>query len=260
MDSVGTAMGPRPRSRTLILVGVCVFVLSLAVQLPARLAWGWIEDGVPGLTLQGVEGSAWLGSAERAFYGNQDLGKAEWRWRPLALLTGELGANVRLSTSGASAEGHIGRSLSVIEGSGILLRISLAELIGRYPESAVKLPMVIDGEITTTIKQIVVSDDRLEQLTGEAEIAGLKLGSTLIGDLSARAQTVDHELVLEMRSLEGSPVGVEALVILTSQGQYELDLLIDDPATLGSDLEGLYRSFSKPTDAGKWRLTWQGSL
>jgi general secretion pathway protein N len=233
-------------------------MLFAVALFPARLAWQWAGASLADLDLSGIDGTLWSGAAHKVRFQEIPLGEATWRWRPLALLTGEMGVALTLSTARASVSGNLGRGLRGLTGSDLRFSMPVAELISRYPDAG-NLRVTVDGRIDGDLARIQLGEQGIERIEGRLDIAGLMLGDTPIGDVRAELKTQDGEVIAYFRSQAGSPATLEGVGALALNGEgYRLDLRVVDPQTLGKELEGLYRSFAKRTDDGGWRLSWQG--
>ncbi len=83
----------------LLIMGFSLLVLlgTVLVTFPAVLAWNWWGTNAPGLTLQGVSGTLWKGSAMRASVRGQALGRLDWQLSPWRTITGNPQIQVQLS-------------------------------------------------------------------------------------------------------------------------------------------------------------------
>ena len=72
----------------LLLLGIGAYLLFLVVTFPAALAYRAIEERLNGISLSGVSGTVWSGSARRLQAGNLRLQNVRWRVRFWPLLTG----------------------------------------------------------------------------------------------------------------------------------------------------------------------------
>jgi general secretion pathway protein N len=93
--------------RGLITVGVLALVLGLIIMLPARLAVHWFVPSE--VTISGIQGSAWSGSANEASVAGIYLRDVRWKFAPLRLFTGALSYRV----SATPVSGFVETDISV---------------------------------------------------------------------------------------------------------------------------------------------------
>ena len=101
--------------KKLVAFGIAAFLLFALVTLPASVVLSLIN--LQGVTLSGVSGSIWNGRAEAVRAGTLNVGSVEWNLDVLALFTGKLGANVKVTRTDGFAQGAVAFS-----GSSVTLR------------------------------------------------------------------------------------------------------------------------------------------
>lgn len=92
------------RTRTLLVVGLIVFVAVLALNLPASLL---VSRLPPSITLEEPYGSIFSGGAAGLTANGTPLGALEWTFRPLSLLGLAPGYHVVLTAPNGRAEGDV---------------------------------------------------------------------------------------------------------------------------------------------------------
>ena len=88
-----------PAATALGIVGYLLFLLH---ALPTHHVAGWLEEtaSAQGVSLAGVTGTVWSGSAEHLSYQRSPLGRLEWDFRPSRLLLGKLAYDIELRDTG----------------------------------------------------------------------------------------------------------------------------------------------------------------
>lgn len=114
------------------LFGLLAFAVFSVALLPAGLLARAVEDA-QGVALRDVDGTVWRGAAGLTVQG-EDLGRAQWRLDPSALLAGALGITWRLRHenfrfAGAARRGSRAFSASA---SGVLNAAALGRVLGKY--------------------------------------------------------------------------------------------------------------------------------
>ena len=119
-------------SRRWLWLGVGLFALLILIRPPAALLGTLINSGP--VSLEATEGTLWHGTGE-LWVRQQPAGNVEWVWLPAALLSGELGVDLRLFSAGMDVHGRIYlglRERRVEHLSGNLDEETLARLLRPY--------------------------------------------------------------------------------------------------------------------------------
>jgi general secretion pathway protein N len=92
----------------LVTLGIVAFLVLALVTLPASVVIDRVQS--PGLTIAGVDGTVWNGSAEVVRIGASHLGGLTWKLHalPLLMLRGE--ADIKLSRTNGFAQGTVALS------------------------------------------------------------------------------------------------------------------------------------------------------
>ncbi|MCO4321584.1 type II secretion system protein N [Aliidiomarina quisquiliarum] len=89
------------RIRYSIYAAVAVYFIGLIVFLPARLVVGFAP--LPeNIQLQGISGTVWNGRVDYVQFDGRALEQIEWQVFPLALLAGQIAADVRIAATEAN--------------------------------------------------------------------------------------------------------------------------------------------------------------
>lgn len=204
-----------------LLIGVAAYAVVLLATLPAAVAYPYLQGALQPLALSGLEGSVWSGRAARLSYPPHTVGSVSWSLRPLALLTGELGADLVV-------DGPFGKARSVggmrMGGHGFMQDLSgdvsaaavapLLQLQGLRPEGRIELDITrldLDGRIPVHAEG--------EVIWRQARIA---LPQPLdLGTFSATFSTDTEGVRAGVRDREG-PLVVDAVLSLKSDGSYRV--------------------------------------
>src|SRR5262245_54092497 len=119
--------------KKVIALGIGAFLLFALVTLPAATVLSFYHP--PGVTLSGVSGTIWKGRAQAVRSGNLHVGSVEWDLNVLALFTGKLGADGKVTRSDGFAEGAI-----AVSGA----RVTMQKLNASLPLSALP-PHIVQG-------------------------------------------------------------------------------------------------------------------
>ena len=95
--------------KNLLIIGLVTFVAGVILLFPARVAYQWFAPD--GVSLAGIHGSIWSGTAREANGGGLYLRDLRWRMRPLRLFTGKLGFDVEASPGNGFVEAGVALGL-----------------------------------------------------------------------------------------------------------------------------------------------------
>jgi Bacterial type II secretion system protein N. len=82
------------KKRVLVMAGIASFLITAVSQVPAHWVTQRAATVLP-VTLQGVSGTLWQGSAHSVVWQNMRLRQVQWDFQALALLRGKAAVNVQ---------------------------------------------------------------------------------------------------------------------------------------------------------------------
>jgi len=212
------------KNKTLIIIGVAVFFAGLLIQAPARLVTLFLP--ADSISMSGVSGSLWNGSAERINVDGFLLNRTSWNLHVLSLLTGRAAADVATSWSNSEISGYVsasaGGSLNVSELEGF---IDLNTLRG-----AMDFP--VGGMARISVEELAVSDNWPEALVADIEVRDLTFPDPInrrniaVGNfsLSFAAPDINADDIVEgLLTDAGGPLELNGKVLLTPPNSYSMN-------------------------------------
>lgn len=182
-----------------IFAGLLVFAVVLIVSFPARVAYRWFAP--PDLSLSGISGSIWSGSATEGLAGGAYIRDISWRLRPADLLTGKLA----FSTTSRPASGSMETDVAVgIDGS-----LTLSNLAGSVPLDLVHPAFQlagISGDLSMQFAKLEISDGLPVDVDGSVTVANMyapALSAGTLGDFRAQFVTNDGGVTGSVEDLSG---------------------------------------------------------
>jgi len=246
------------RTTLLVVAGVAAFLLFLVAFLPATLLLRFLP---PDVSLDGVTGTVWKGSAADLRFRGRSLGRLIWTNRPWRLAAFELDYAAGLE--------HIGGSVAMdvtVEGPG---RIVLEQIRGGFPVNLVQgliSPAGWSGQVDLDVSRL-----ELEQgfpVAAEGKVVARDLTSP-----PPRSMDIgSFELVLGAGSVGGEGISgrLQDLGSGLMRVRATLDLKRDRTYTITGEVaagpeadEALRRSLAflgPPDSLGRRPLTIEGSL
>lgn len=242
----------------LTATGVVAYAAFLVVGAPATLVADALEERVPQLRMESVQGTVWNGQGGSLRWHGHDLGALGWRVAIPGLLRGTITAQVTLDGRDLSARARVrhhpvaGRT-EISEAQARTQLAVLARLAGaRGPVSAQVgvegLALTLDGGRPVALSGAV----SLQEVTVVAD------GARRLGDyrlaLGLESEWLDAQVVAS-----DGPLDVAGGVRFALDGRWALDARLgstDGTSEIASVLELL----GEPDAAGMRRITLSGSL
>ncbi len=248
----------RKRWRRYLLLGVGAYLLFLVVTFPAAYAYIAIRDGLDRVTLSGIEGIVWSGSARHLRAGAIQLQNIHWQVRPWALLMGRAELMLDSQGEGMDFETFLGRTL----GGGFYLR----ELRGQVPVTAIQrmtpYPVpVLEGELVFEDLRVSLAQGKFTEGDGVIRWQGaaIKMGSSLeLGGFSLELKTEGQQIRGLLRDT-GGPLQAEGSLNVTQEGAYRLQVVLT-PRDGNGELAQKLRMLGAPRADGGYVLEYAGQL
>lgn len=246
-----------PGMRSLIFLGVLLYLGSLIWYLPASFVWSRLQGQLPAqVTLDGLSGTLWAGQVSRMQVQGIDQGGLRWDWQPAGLLRG----NISLDLIWLPRDGQVAARLDVAPGS-----IRLRNVDGRLDAATMaalnKAPFVLAGHWLLDVPLLELNEfEYIGQADGQLvwENASGGLPNALpLGHLTADLSGEDGWLVFRLAD-RGGPLG------LRGEGRWRpgqaLALNAQVQARAGADagLAGGLTLLGRP-DAQGW-INWKVNL
>ena len=157
-----------------ISLGVALFLLFAISQIPA--VWGaYLLSRSTGLALSGVTGTVWNGRASLASLPRPEreypLGQLSWKLKPFSLLALTPCAQVTTHLPGQQFDGE------VCSGTGGVMKLRNADISLPVALIQSKLPVLIQGQLSTHINDMELRGDVLLKLDGKLTWNGAQVNT-----------------------------------------------------------------------------------
>lgn len=209
------------RARTLLLLGVGVYLASLLATLPAGLLLRALGEQAP--SAAGWHGSIWSGGARGLVLAGRQYGDLEWALQPAALLGGALGARFAWRAGTSRADGELR----------VRARDDL-ELRAAHFESDLPALAALAGQRDAPVTGRLTIErgaalrwqaGRVSGLECQGSVTGIELrraSGLALGDLSLRCEADESGPRVHIED-RGGPLAVQAQVSLAEPGRWALD-------------------------------------
>lgn len=213
----------KTRKKLWISLGAALLLIFILSNIPA--VWGaWLLTRGTGLSMSGVTGSVWNGKASLAsmqLNGQEhSLGQMSWKLGPLAIISRCAEVTTKLPMQEFDGE--------VCAGSNGNLEISDADISAPAAMLQSKVPVPIQGQISSHIEALQINGNVLQHLKGKLSWtnAAVNTGATWLDIGSYAAELSDN-----------GKNGVLAKVVQLS-GPLEVDLQLEFAAPAGGSVTG----------------------
>lgn len=143
---------------------VFVYCITLIINLPAAVVVEWMP--AKAVKINNVSGSIWKGQAKQVVINPKvTLHNVQWDLQFMALLSLALEAEVSFNNGpqAMSGKGVVGYDLSGVSASNVILDLTSQELLAFLP---MRLPIKIEGNFSTVIKEVTQGKPYCEKLQG----------------------------------------------------------------------------------------------
>lgn len=246
-----------------LALGVSAYFAFTIAAFPATAAYEWFAP--PEVSVTGIEGTLWSGSAASAAVGGIAVQELRWRVRPWPLLVGRIAANVQGRFADGFVSTNVTASPSFVRFTDLRGGTSLPSLASVLPVRGIR------GQASVQLATLEIADGWPARLVGELRIAGLEappfvpngsqqlvtLGDYTVTFVDAAGRGLEATFVDD-----GGPLEVtDGRLSVDTARNYTLDALIEPRAGADEQLiEGLNFMTADPDAEGRRRLTLTGSL
>jgi hypothetical protein len=252
------------KRRTLILMGVAVFVVALLLRTPAVHLQRMLGNSLAqaGLHLEGVEGSLSAGRAAQVdLQGNPLVRDLSWNLRGMHLLLGRASFTLAGGREGTLVDGI---ASIVPSGTLTLQDFKLASpLKGVLASAGFGAAMPVEGQLSADLTRMKLRQNWPRQAQGTVTVRGLgwKLGreAVLLGDYSATLDNETGGVKADIATLSGA-LEITGKARLGDDRSYEIDLQMRPKPNAPPMVPNLVRTLGAPDAQGWYHVRRRGQL
>lgn len=247
------------------LLGLAAFAGLLIAKTPAQFVAERYRESLP-VTLSGIEGSIWVGRAAQLSYADIQLHALTWQIHPLALMTGQLHADLDLLEGPITGKAQVKTALD--------RSLQLTQTRLRLPADQLQIPDLsaeFAGDLNVRIDHLELADATDPWPRGEGGVpdiqaqvvwqsAGLTAPLQLaLGQFVLALTNRDGELRGDLTSPEG-PLETQGNIRIQAGGQYDLVLRLQPRGDAPDDLRQMLELLGRPDRSGAVTLRQSGNI
>lgn len=251
------------RRRTLLLIALLVFAVTLVIKAPAATVYAWLQPGMASspVSLLGVGGTVTRGhAAQLTFQGRPALSPVSWELQWLKLLLGRASFRLVGGSDGSLIEGVV---YAVPSGTVTLSGFRSAVPLKAAFAIAGQPFIPAEGQISAEVESLRLRDGWPLSASGVLSARGLawKLGreGVLLGDYEATLENETAGIKATIRTLAGA-LEVSGEARAGNDRRYELQLQMRPKPDAPPLLINLVRSIGQPDAQGWYQLRRSGQM
>ncbi len=242
--------------RTLALLGVAAYAAFLVATLPARLAVDWFAPDT--VTVAGLQGTVWSGSASAIAAGDVRLGRTTWSSRPLSLFLARARFHVETQYAGGTVLGNVafgvGGSVFLDDVTGVLPLAGAERVVPNIPP--------VTGRLGVSLASARLADGWPLQADGTIDLINVAVLAPTRFDLGTFQVEFDPDssepLVGRVSDVQSS-LGLRGELRLGADRAYDIDVTISPDPSLPEVIEAL-NFLTGPAGPDGHRFTYAGAL
>ena len=244
----------------LTLLVVSGFIFFMLVTFPAEYAYQAIHSRINKLSLSGINGTLWSGSAGYVQYQSIPLGSLNWSLHPHDILRGHIETDFTLTSDQMQTSGTAGREILGAAYTKNLKGHISAALLSKQLGIKTVVPA---GKLHFSMQRMEFSPKgRLESAIGHItwEQAGISSpAQAALGNLNVIITTEKEGIVFNI-SDENSPIKVKAELLVCPDGKYELNGQLTPTPAAQTGLSNSLKLLGKPDKNGVIKIKYMGRL
>lgn len=246
------------KKRYYFLTAIVSYFILLIATIPARPITDLLNENSP-VTIQGVSGTLWQGTAYSITVENIQLKKTEWSFSPWQLFTGKLSTDINTNLLDNNISAEVGTSL--------LGRYFINDLSAKISASEVaelaNIPFAqLAGTITINIEHAQWKQGETPLATGEInwKDASITVADTAsLGNIDIILSESEQQLNAEIKN-QGGDLKIAGTAELAEETKYSVDVKLSPTATANNNLKQSLGLFAKRQSNGEYVLKKSGSL
>ena len=249
------------KTKHYVITGVVVYFFFLIISIPATLVSGLLDDYLPQLNIQGVNGTLWSGSARSVTISSKYvIDNVNWSFCLWRLLTAEACIDVNASYQNKPVEGQLGVGITgTLEARDLSTEME-AKLLG----DLAGLPIgELSGLISIQLESVSWANGLIPHAIGHVEWkdATITIAETAnLGNVSAVFSDSDDFPLAATLSNQGGHIALNGESHINDDGTYNIELKLTPNNTASNNLRSSVAMFANKQNDGSFVLKNTGNL
>ncbi len=250
------------KKRHYLLTAIFSYLLFLIFTIPAKPVTDLINEQLSdkAVSIQGVSGSLWNGSAYMITINNMQLKKTRWSLKPWKLLTGKIAIDIDSHFLGNNISAELGTSIT---GRYFVNTLS-AKIAASDATRLANIPLAqLGGMISIDIKHAEWKQGELPLANGEIKWhnASVTVADTAsLGNVSiVLSESQQGFLSTEIKN-QGGDIKINGNAELVPEKNYNLNIKLLPTATANNNIRQSLGFFAQKQSNGEYLLKKSGSL
>lgn len=244
----------------LSLLGIVAYLIFILVLLPARFVVAQLGGLLPSdVSLRDIQGTLWNGSVRAIEFQNMTAGPLHWDVQALAMLTGQLQADIETKLP----QGFANFTLQVAPGGSLELSdVQLAMPLATAARLASQPAELLQGDLTLQLETLRIENQRPVAASGSGILNNLHsslLGDIALGSYQTDIRTADAGITATATDQSG-PLRLQAQASLSPQGGWQATGTIGVRDAGNTRLAGMLQYLGPADASGVHRFRFSGQL
>lgn len=249
------------KKRYYLLAGGLAYLVFLIAGIPASLVATQLNKRIPTISITGVNGSLWNGSAQSVIIKPQKrLDNLDWNTQIFRLLTGELSATIKTFYQQHEINADVGVTLF----GNIVARNVQAQMNASDVAKLAQIPMAeFSGNIDLQLDNVQWQQHQVPLIKGTilwSDAAITVAEKAKLGTVSIKLSDDDSYPLTADINNEGGDIKLEGQANVSDDGRYVLELDMLPTSQASRNIRSSLGMFAKPQPNGGFRLSNNGNL
>lgn len=248
------------KTRHYVIAGVLAYFIMLISTVPAAPLYDLVQDRLPGIRIDAIDGSLWNGNAEEVETSLLALQQISWRFNGWRLLLAEAVFNVEADYEGKPLTAEIGVGI----GGTLFIRHLDTVLDAATVAKHASIPLgEIGGDVKVAIESAAWSKDSVPEINGVVDWrkATITVAETAdLGNVNIKLYEADDSPLSADISNSSGQLNISGKLSTQPGGQYTLQLQLRPAPGASSNLVNSLAMIAKRQPGGVYTINNSGTL
>jgi general secretion pathway protein N len=249
------------KPRHYVITSVITYIFFLIITLPATTVTSLLDESVPQINIQGVDGTLWNGSARRISISSKYVvDNVNWSFCSWRLLTAEACINIDATYQNRPIQGQLGIGIT----GALIARNLHTEIDAQSLGNLAGLPIgELDGLISIQLESASWAREQTPDAVGNIhwKNAAVTIAETTkLGDVEITlVESDDFPLVATINN-KGGQISLDGKSHISDDGSYDLELKLSPNNTTSKNLRSSLEMFAEQQNDGSFVVKNTGNL